>query len=259
MRPNRYLAAIRQRIDMLEGQWEAIDRAAAICAERIAEGRLVHVFGAGHSRMVAEEAYPRIGAVLGFRPVVELALTYFHPVAGPNGLRQAIFLERVPDYGRLLFDELYADQRDAVIVVSSSGVEAVIHDFVAAAHDRGLPVIGITSSAYSAAASRQRGGVKRLADVADVVIDNCAPAGDALVDIEGIAERVGASASILGLTVIDSIAVRTAERMHEAGVDPIVFASPHLVGLSQSSERMDASLREYRRRIGASLMATPRP
>jgi len=42
--------------------------------------------------------------------VVELALTHFHPVVGPNGLRQTLFLERVPEYGRLIFEEL-ADAR----------------------------------------------------------------------------------------------------------------------------------------------------
>lgn len=249
MNPGRYLDEIIPRLEHLRSQLGAIDRAAGVCADAIAGGGVVHVFGAGHSRMMAEEAYPRIGAVAGFRPVVELALTHFHPVVGPNGLRQTLFLERVPEYGRLIFEELAARQGDAVIVFSSSGVEVIILDFVDAARHAGLTVIGVTSQAYSARASSERGGARRLADVADVVIDNGVPVGDALVEVPGLDERVAPSASILNLAVMDSITAATAHDLVHRGTPPVVFASPHLAGHERSRERMDESLRDYRRRV----------
>jgi uncharacterized phosphosugar-binding protein len=199
--------------------------------------------------MMAEEAYPRIGAVGGFRPVVELAITFFHQVVGPNGLRQTLFLERVPGYGSLIFDELGALPGDAVIVFSSSGVEALIVDFVMAAKELGLPVVGVTSYAYSAQTSQERGGVPRLADLATVAIDNGVPVGDAVVDVDGVAERVAPSASILNLAVMDEIAVCTAEELVRRCVAPIVFSSPHLAGAEASEARMKESLDDHRRRV----------
>src|SRR5947209_16657350 len=94
MTATSYLHKIRELIDRLEERAGVIEQAASMCAECIAGGNVVHVFGAGHSRMAAEEAYPRIGGLVGFHPVVELAITYFHPVTGANGLRQTMFLER---------------------------------------------------------------------------------------------------------------------------------------------------------------------
>ncbi|MFV2064165.1 MAG: sugar isomerase domain-containing protein, partial [Chloroflexota bacterium] len=196
MTVGRYLDEIIPLLEDLRAQGPAIERAATVCADAIGGGGVVHVFGAGHSRMMAEEAYPRIGAVAGFRPVVELAITFFHNVVGPNGLRQTLFLERVPGYGKLIFDELAARPGDAAIVFSSSGVEVIILDFVDAARAAGLPVVGVTSLEYSARTSSERGGARRLADVADVVIDNGVPVGDALVVVPDLDERVAPSASI---------------------------------------------------------------
>lgn len=249
MSAGRYLDQIIPRLEQLRRQAPAIEAAAGVCADAIAAGRVVHVFGAGHSRMMAEEAYPRIGAVGGFRPVVELAITFFHQVVGPNGLRQTLFLERVPGYGSLIFEELGARPGDAVIVFSSSGVEAIILDFVTSAMDLGLPVVGVTSFEYSAQASRERGGAPRLAEMATVAIDNGVPIGDAVVEVAGVTERVAPSASILNLAVMDEIAVATAEELVRRGVAPIVFSSPHLAGAEASEARMAESLDDHRRRV----------
>lgn len=249
MSTGQYLDQLIPRLEELRSQSEAIEQAAALCADAIAGDGVVHVFGAGHSRMMAEEAYPRIGAVAGFRPVVELAVTFFHDVVGPNGLEQALFLERAPGYGTVIFNELAARPGDATIVFSSSGVEAIIMDYVDAAQTAGIQVIGVTSFEYSAQTSAERGGARRLADVADIAIDNGVPVGDALVTVPGIDERVSACASILNLAVMHEITSGTAMALSERGQPPVVFASPHLAGHERSRERYEQSLAEYRRRV----------
>jgi uncharacterized phosphosugar-binding protein len=243
-----YLDEIEQRIRALRGQLNAIEQAAAVCAGAIAAGGLVHVFGAGHSRMSAEEAYPRIGGVAGFQPVVELAITFFHGVVGPNGLNQALFLERVPEYGRVIFEALHAEPRDATIIISNSAVEPVIIDFATAARQAGLPIVAVTSLEYSARASAQRGGATRLADLADTVIDNGVPVGDALVHLPGLKEPVGPSSSVLSLSVINAIAVETAAKLLERGVDPMVFSTTHLAG-EGAKARYDDCVASYRDRL----------
>ena len=249
MTSKQYLSAIRERLAALEAHADQIQAAADVCAKTIAAGNVVHVFGAGHSRMMCEEAYPRIGAVVGFHPVVELAVTYFTPVVGGSGLRQALFLERVPGYGRLIFEESGARAGDAVIVFSSSGVEYIVMDFVDAALEAGVTVIGVTSDAYSCFAAKERGGARRLAEVADVVVFNEVPVGDALVAVPGLDEKVGASASILNLTVMDAITAGTAATLVELGEKPLVFSSPHLVGHERSQERFDECIAAYEERV----------
>src|SRR5437762_8198170 len=90
-----YLDRCRQLIAAVERQQAAIEQAADWFAETILAGRMVHLFGAGHSRILVEEMWPRYGSFPGFNPIVELSLSFHNLVVGPNGQRQAMFLENV--------------------------------------------------------------------------------------------------------------------------------------------------------------------
>ena len=91
----QFLEAARALLDRLEAQADAIEQASRICADAIAAGGLVHVFGTGHSRIPVEELFPRYGSYPGFNPIVELSMTFHTQVVGANGQRQAMFIERV--------------------------------------------------------------------------------------------------------------------------------------------------------------------
>ena len=90
-----YLNQCRELIDIVEDQQKAIEQAADWFAQTILAGRMVHLFGSGHSRIMVEEMWPRYGSFPGFNPIVELSLTFHNPVVGANGQRQAMFLENV--------------------------------------------------------------------------------------------------------------------------------------------------------------------
>src|SRR5688572_13047681 len=88
-----YLARCRDLVEAVAAQTAAIQHAAGWFAQTILAGRMVHVFGSGHSRIMVEEMWPRYGSFPGFNPIVELSLTFHNPVVGANGQRQAMFLE----------------------------------------------------------------------------------------------------------------------------------------------------------------------
>ena len=90
-----YLSHCCRLIDAVAAQQSAIRKAADWFARTILAGRMVHVFGSGHSRIMVEEMWPRYGSFAGFNPIVELSLTYHNNVVGANGQRQAMFLENV--------------------------------------------------------------------------------------------------------------------------------------------------------------------
>src|SRR5438477_3223486 len=99
----QYLDAARQIVARIATkQFANILEAADICSGSIAAGGWVHLFGTGHSRMAVEEMFPRIGSLVGFHPIAELSLTSFHNVVGANGLRQALFLEKVEGLGEVI-------------------------------------------------------------------------------------------------------------------------------------------------------------
>ena len=92
----QWVRAAIELLDRLQStQSPAIDKASALCADAIAAGRLVHLFGTGHCRMAVEEMFPRYGSYPGFHPIVELSMTFHTQVVGANGQRQAMFIERV--------------------------------------------------------------------------------------------------------------------------------------------------------------------
>ena len=93
-----YLQKCEKIIQTIRVQKKEIEKAAELFAASILAGRVVHVFGSGHSRIMVEEMWPRYGSFPGFNPIVELSLTYHNNVVGANGQRQAMYLENVSGF-----------------------------------------------------------------------------------------------------------------------------------------------------------------
>src|ERR1043165_2662308 len=120
-----YLRKCRELIECVERQRPEIERAADWFATTIRAGRMVHLFGSGHSRILVEEMWPRYGSFPGFNPIVELSLTYHNLVVGPNGQRQAMFLENVPGLAERILRNFDLSSQDSAFVISSSGCNTV--------------------------------------------------------------------------------------------------------------------------------------
>src|SRR5215211_6604693 len=116
-----YLARARTLIDAVAAQHAGIATAADWFAQTILAGRMVHVFGSGHSRIMVEEMWPRYGSFPGFNPIVELSLSFHNLVVGPNGQRQAMFLENVSGLAERILRNFDLSAQDNALVISSSG------------------------------------------------------------------------------------------------------------------------------------------
>ena len=116
-----YLQKCSEIIEKIKSQQPQITKTAKWFAESILAGRIVHVFGTGHSRIMVEEMWPRYGSFPGFNPIVELSLTYHNNVTGANGQRQAMFLENVPGLSERILRNFGIDKKDTALIVSSSG------------------------------------------------------------------------------------------------------------------------------------------
>jgi len=223
---------------VLETQLDAIERAADLCANAIARGGLVHLFGTGHSRMLVEEMYPRYGSFPGFHPIVELSLTNHAQVVGANGQRQAMFLERVKGFAEAILANFEFGPDDVMMVFSSTGRNAVPLEMAHGAKRRGLPLVTVGT-----------GTDTPLARLADVAIDNCGVPGDALVRIEGLETPVAPGSTIGGAAVVNALKAAVAERLVALGQPPLVITSDVFVGPERSRELFEASYRDYRRRV----------
>jgi len=247
---DRWLAAARDVLEQVTTtQTEAIDAASAVFAESIAVDGLVHVFGSGHSRMNTEEMFPRIGSYPGFHPIAELALSNHVGVVGPNGLRQAMYLEKVPGFARIILQQFKVHPGDSFLIFSSTGINGTVVEVALLARAMGLPVVAVTSLQHTEATPSRHPSGRKLAEIADITIDNCSPPGDAVTEIEGVPFKVGPVSSIGAIAVVNALKTRTAELLVERGVVPTVLTSPHFVGDEVGADQLENVYEEYFRRV----------
>jgi uncharacterized phosphosugar-binding protein len=246
----QYLAAIRTAIDGIETtQLGKIRQVAQQFAATILKERLVHVFGTGHSRMAVEEMFPRYGSFPGFHPIVELSMTFHNPVVGANGQRQAMFLENVQGFGAVLWRNFETSPDDALLAISTSGCNAVTVDVALEAKSRGMFVAALTSLLHAGvSAARHESGMK-LHDVADLVLDQHAPAGDSAVWVAGLETPVAPVSSVTGCAIINLVKAEVARLLTEAGSPPKVLTASCHLGVERSRQIFEETYDDYRRRV----------
>jgi len=244
-----YLGHCRAIIDTVARQSAAINQAAEWFAKTILAGRMVHLFGSGHSRILVEEMWPRYGSFPGFNPIVELSLSFHNLVVGPNGQRQAMFLENVSGLADRILRNFDLHPEDCALVASSSGCNIVPIEMAEGFKKRGLKVVVIISRKHSEASRSQHPAGKKLQDFADLVLDTGAPAGDAMVKIEGLATPVSPGSTVGGCLLVNSIKAEVAQRLTQAGAPPKILTASALIGSEKSSAVFEAAYDEHARRL----------
>src|SRR5213592_4550551 len=140
-----YMQRCRELLEVVVQQQSQIQTAATWFSETILSGRMVHLFGAGHSRILVEEMWPRYGSFPGFNPIVELSLSFHNLVVGANGQRQAMFLENVTGLAERILRNYDLSTADSALVCSSSGCNRVPIEMAELFQQRGVRVVAIVS------------------------------------------------------------------------------------------------------------------
>ena len=244
-----YLSRCRELVDTVATQRAALEQAADWFAQTILAGRMVHLFGSGHSRILVEEMWPRYGSFPGFNPIVELSLTFHNLVVGANGQRQAMFLENVSGFANRILRNFDLMPGDSALVISSGGCNVVPVEMAEEFQKRGVKVVAIISTTHSeASTSRHRDG-KKLQDFSDIVLDTGAPVGDAMIKIEGLETPVAPGSTVGGCLLVNAIKAEVADRLTKAGHPPKVLTAGALIGAAKATELFEAAYDEHARRI----------
>jgi len=240
-----------------QSQGAAMEEAAEIAANAIGGGGVVHTFGTGHSRIPVEEMFPRYGSYPGWHPIAELSMTFHTEIAGANGQRQAMFIERVPGLAEVVLANFKLRNTDAMMIFSASGRNAVPVETAIIARKAGLKVIAVTSiaEARSVPATHESGTV--LADNADVVIDLCTPLGDAVINIDGWHNRVGPTSTVANAAIVNTVKVLTAQKLADRGIELPVLTGAQIVGTERSLQLFESAYLEHARRKADVLKVAP--
>lgn len=221
---NNYFATIETLLQQLQHDESAgIDQAADRIAETIAQDGLVHVFGSGHSNLLAQEVFHRAGGLVPVNAMLDVNLTIF-------GSARATMVERLEGYAPSLLATYDVQPADTVIVISTSGVNPVPIEVAELARERGAFVIGVVSAAAYAGAPTRHSTGARLAEVVDLVLDSHVPVGDAVQPIGDTGIVVGATSTILGAVLLNAVFIAAAARLNERGLPIPAFVSQNVPG-----------------------------
>ncbi|HVZ98170.1 MAG TPA: SIS domain-containing protein [Chitinophagaceae bacterium] len=244
-----YLEKCEGIIKTIAAQKENIFKAAVLFSESILAGRMVHCFGSGHSRIMVEEMWPRYGSFPGFNPIVELSLTYHNNVTGANGQRQAMFLENVSGLAERILRNFDLSEKDTALIISSSGTNIVPIEMAELFHQKKIKVVAIVTKLHSEKSTGKRKDGKKLSDFADIILDTGAPAGDSMINIEGLETPVSPGSTIGGILLVNSIKAEVANLLTKAGHPPRVLTAANVLGAEKASELFEAAYDEHAHRM----------
>ncbi len=204
--------AVMQRLaGLAQTHVDAIGAAARLFAGCVRQGGLIHVFGAGHSHLLAEELFFRAGGLLCFNALLDDGLM-LHGSAVASGE-----FERIPDYAAVVLNKYPIAPNDGLLVISYSGINPVPVEMALLGKKRGLPVVALTSVEASRSSPARHPSGRRLYDVADIVLDNPGPVGDASLRLPGLDTPLCALSTIMGAVILQSLVYELAAALHALG------------------------------------------
>ena len=219
----RYFTIMQEVVEnVFNTQEDNMAKAAKILASTTKNEGIIHLFGSGHSSLIAEDVFWRAATLANVHAIFESA------VAGINEVTKTSKIEKLEGIGQVIVEYNRVLPPDAIICISNSGNNAATVDVALAAKERGVPVIAITNVTYADQLTTHHSSGKKLKDVADVVIDNCSLYGDAAVELDGFPQKVGATSTIPAAFIVPALLVQTCENLLEDGVQPDVYYNGHL-------------------------------
>ena len=244
-----YLQKCSEIIEIIREQQQQITQAAQWFAESILAGRVVHVFGSGHSRIMVEEMWPRYGSFPGFNPIVELSLSFHNLVIGANGQRQAMFLENVPGFAERILRNFDLSEQDCALIISSSGTNIVPVEMAELFQQKRIKVVALITKLHSEKSTSKRNDGKKLSDFADIILDTGAPVGDSMIYIDGLQTPVAPGSTIGGAVLVNCMKAELAKLLTAAGHPPKVLTAAALVGAENATALFEAAYDEHAHRM----------
>lgn len=229
----RYFDHLHNKMqEVLDHELPNIEAAAELAARSCINGGRIYVFGTGHSHLVAEEFYIRAGGLALVHAILPPELM-LHQIT-----KKSTYLERLEGIGPILVDLYKVEAKDTLIVISNSGRNAVPVEMCLEAKKKGASLIAITSMQHSGTCTSRHSSGKKIYEIADVTIDNCAEKGDASFYVNGFDIPIGPTSDAVGVAIAQAMTCSIVQKMVDAGVEPPVFRSSNVDGGDALNEHL---------------------
>ena len=218
-----YMTAVRNLLDTIaEREAPPMQGAVDAIVAALRADRMLYIFGTGHSHMLAEEGHYRAGGLAPVCPILTATLMLHESAIVSTRM------ERTSGLAATVLSRYAVQPGDVIMIYSNSGANAVPVEMAIAAKEAGMVVIAIVALDYAATVAAGASG-RKLADIADIVIDNHGVPGDALVEIGG-GLRAGPASTVAGAFILNAILTEVAAQLAQAGGAAPVFISANMPG-----------------------------
>lgn len=243
----QYKEVIGNILDAVALETETIQKAARVMADSIQKGQLIHVIGTGgHSCMAAEELLWRAGGLAPVNAVLDAGVNLIH------GAKRSNIIERCEGYGLTLFDSYHIGETpgEVILIVNAYGINAMTVDTAMEAKRRGMTVIAVTSESFAGrvpeGAKSRHSSNGNLYELADIYVNNHLPYGDAVVDIEGVEQRVAPTSTFCNAFAVNCIVIETVKELAARGEIPPIWMSANVPGGDEANRKWEA---KYQNRV----------
>ena len=209
-------------------QAEKIKAASEIIARTIMNDGIIYIFGCGHSHFIALDCFYRSGGLANVSAMLDTDLMLH------NGAAKSSKMEKMSGIAEPIFERYCITDKDLIIIVSTSGKNAVPVEMARVASKNSVKSIAITSSAYFAGKS----GSPMLYECADMYIDNCVPHGDAVMEISGEEVKMGSVSTAASSFVLQTILMSGADTAGKNGKIPPVYMSGNIEGGAEFNKKL---------------------
>ena len=228
----RYLDTLERLLAQVrETNRDSLPEAAHAVADTVGRDGLIHVFGSGHSELLAMEIAGRAGGLACVQVIID-------PGHGKA--------ETIEGYAATLLRDIPFEPRDCLVVISNSGRPASPIEVALAGRAAGLKVIAVTAASFCRSLASLHSSGQRLCDIADVVLDTCGAAGDAAIDIPELTTSIGPTSTSIGAALLHATMVEAVAELVRRGIEPPIFVSQNTDGTGDHNERLRA---RYRGRV----------
>lgn len=240
---NTYLSTVMELLARLQNEeMDTVDQAAKLIADAIEEGHSLFAFGCTHSSLPIQDLVYRAGGLMLVNPLFGPGITALD--IKPTTISSA--MEQMEGYAKVILDNSPIKPGDILILVSVSGRNAVPVELAQLAKERGIKVIGVTSREYSAAVSSRHSSGKKMNDFVDILLDNKAPKGDAVLQAEGVPQRFTPVSGVTSIALLQALIAATIDNLLSRGIVPPIFLAANVDGGKEYNARL---LAQYRDRI----------
>lgn len=231
---------LKSLVDILnkinDTQKDKLSAASEMVADVIKNDGIIYIFGCGHSHLIGLDCFYRAGGLVNVSAVLDTDLMLH------NGASKSSKMEKMSGIAECVFERYCITDKDLLIIVSTSGKNAVPVEMAQTASKNGIKNIAVVSSAYFS----DKKDTSMLYECTDMYIDNCVPYGDAVINITGVEAKMGSVSTTASSFILQTILTEGADIAGKSGANPLVYMSGNVKGGAEFNKKL---IRKYLPRI----------